>query len=40
MIFIYHQIFSGHQIKKNEVGKARSTYVGQQWCIQGFGGEI
>jgi hypothetical protein len=29
----------GHQIKKPEIGRAWSTYVGEEKCIQGFGGE-
>ena len=31
--------YSGDRIKKNEVGRARSTYGGEEWCMQGFGGE-
>jgi len=27
----------GYKIKDNETGKACSTYVGEEWCIQGFG---
>jgi hypothetical protein len=32
-------IFSGDKIEKNEKGWACSTCVGEEWCIQGFGGE-
>ena len=32
----YH---SGDQIKKNELGRACSTYGRQEMCLQGFGGE-
>ena len=31
--------FTGNQIKKTETGRARSTYGGEERCIQGFGGE-
>jgi hypothetical protein len=31
--------YSGDQIKKNEVVRACSTYVGEESCIQGFGME-
>jgi hypothetical protein len=31
--------FSGDQIKKNEMGGARSKYGGEERCIVGFGGE-
>ena len=34
-----HQILSGNQIKKNEIGGAWGTYGIQKRCIQGFGGE-
>jgi hypothetical protein len=39
MICIHHQNYSGDQIKKNEVGRACSTYGGEERCIQDFGGE-
>jgi hypothetical protein len=29
----------GDQIKKNEMGRACSTYGGEPRCIQGFGGK-
>ena len=32
-------ICSGDQIEKNEVGRAFSTYGGEDRCIQDFGGE-
>ena len=31
---------SGDKIEKNEMGGACSVYGGEEWCIQGFGGEI
>ena len=31
--------YSGDQIKKNEMGRAYSTYGGKERCIQGCGGE-
>jgi hypothetical protein len=31
--------YSGHQIKKNEMGGACGTYAEQESCIKGFGGE-
>jgi len=33
-----HQIHSGEQIEKNEMGGACSTYGGKERYIQGFGG--
>ena len=39
MICVPQQILFGDQIKKNEIGGARSKYEGQKRCIQGFGGE-
>jgi hypothetical protein len=39
MICTLHQIFSGYQIKKNEMGGACSTYREGERCIQDFGGE-
>ena len=39
IVFI-NQYFSGDQIEKNEMGVACNTYVGEERCIQGFGGEI
>ena len=30
---------SGDQIKKNETGRACSTYGGEERCVQDFGGE-
>jgi len=30
---------SGDQMEKNEMGGACSAYVGEEKCIQGFGGE-
>jgi len=31
--------YSGDQIGKNEVGRARSTHGGEEKCLQGFGAE-
>ena len=31
--------YSGNHSKKNEIGGARSTYGGEERCIQGFGGK-
>ena len=31
--------FLGEQIKKNQMDGAGTMYVGQESCIQGFGGE-
>ena len=39
MICTVHQILFGDQIEKNEMGGSRSTYGGEERCIQGFGGE-
>ena len=40
MIFTPHRIlFGGDQIGKNKFGVVRSTYAGQERCIQSFGGE-
>jgi len=39
MICIPQQILSCDQIKKDEIGRACSTYQGEERCIQGFGGE-
>jgi hypothetical protein len=39
MICTPHQIIFGDQIEKNEIGGACYTYVGEERCIQGFGGE-
>ena len=39
MIFTRHLVMFGNQIEKNEVGRACSTYGGEERCIQGFGGE-
>jgi hypothetical protein len=33
------EYYSSDQIKKNEVGEAYSTYVGEEWYIQDFCGE-
>jgi hypothetical protein len=38
MISTAHQIILGDQIEKNEMGGASSTYVGEERCIQDFGG--
>jgi hypothetical protein len=32
-------IFRVIKSRRMKVGRACSTYMGQQWCIQGFGGE-
>ena len=40
MLCTPHQIlYSGDQIKKNELDRACSTYGGEKRCIHGFGGE-
>jgi hypothetical protein len=39
MTCTHHQIYSGNQIEKNEMGGASSTYGGKERCIQDFGGE-
>ena len=39
MIGTPHQKYSGDQIETNEMGRASSTYVGEERCIQGFVGE-
>jgi len=39
MVSTPHQIPSGCQNKKNEVGGAFGTYVDEERCIQSFGGE-
>jgi hypothetical protein len=39
MISAPHQISSGCQNKKNEVGGACDAYEEEERCIQGFGGE-
>ena len=39
MIYTHHQIFSGDEIKKNEMGGACSTYGGEERRMQGIGGE-
>ena len=36
---IVAQYCAGDEIEKNEVGRACSTYGGEELCIQGFGGE-
>ena len=33
------QYCAGDKIKKNEMGGACSAYVGEERCLQGFGGE-
>jgi hypothetical protein len=38
MICTPHQHFSGDKIKKNELGGICCKCVGQETCIQGFGG--
>ena len=39
MICIAHPICAVDKIEKNEMGRACSTYVGVERCIQGFGVE-
>jgi hypothetical protein len=39
MICTPHQIYSGDQIKKNEMEGACGAYLVQERCIQGFGVE-
>ena len=34
-----HQILFGYQTKTTEMGRACSTYGGEESCMQGFGGE-
>jgi hypothetical protein len=36
---LHTKCHSGDQIKKTEMGRARSTYKREKWCIQGSGGE-
>jgi hypothetical protein len=38
-LFLLTRYCSGDQIEKNEMGGSRSTYGGEDRCIQGFGGE-
>jgi hypothetical protein len=38
MVCTSYQYYSGDQSKK-EMDRARSTYGGEERCIQGFGGE-
>jgi len=37
VICTVHQIYSGDQIKENEMGGTRSTYMREEKLIQGFG---
>ena len=37
---LYSSPYSGDQIKKNQLGRACSTYGGEERCLQGFGREI
>jgi hypothetical protein len=39
IMYIVHQYYSCDQIKKNEMGGARSTYGREERFIQDFGGE-
>ena len=39
MICVPHQYCSGNKIEKNEMGRTCSMYGGEEWHIQGFGGE-
>ena len=36
---LYAVYSSGEQIKKFEMSRSGSTYVGEERCIKGFGGE-
>jgi hypothetical protein len=36
---IITKYYSGDQIKKSEMGRARSAYGGKERCIEGFGRE-
>ena len=38
-ILLLTKYYTGDQIKKNEMGRAYSTYGRQERCIYGFGGE-
>jgi len=40
MICTHQQILMSDQFEKNERGGACSTMGDEEWCIQGFGGEI
>jgi hypothetical protein len=35
----FPKYFSGNQIKKTEMGRACSTYGGEERCVQSFGGK-
>ena len=39
-LLLLTKYYSGDQIKNTEIGKAFSTYGGEEWCTQGFGREI
>ena len=39
MLCTPHQISFGDHVKKTEMGRASSTYGGEERCIQGFNGE-
>jgi hypothetical protein len=40
LLSLLTKYYSGDKIKKNEVGRACSTYVAGEKCIQDFGVEI
>ena len=39
-LYLLTKCCSGDKIEKNEIGRTRSTYEGEERHIQGFGGEI
>ena len=39
MLFTPHQISFDDQVEKTEMGRACSTYEGEEICILGFSGE-
>jgi hypothetical protein len=39
MIYTPHQIYVGHQLKKNDMGGACGTYGGGERFVQDFGGD-
>jgi hypothetical protein len=34
-----NEYYNSEKIEKNEIGRASSTHVEEEMCIQGFGGE-
>jgi len=39
MTELHNKRYSGDQIKRNEFGRTCGSYMGQERCLQGFGGE-